>query len=141
MTSNRCCSLPGRSIESRGRNTANSTTMMATTRICMVMKFVHGRAGFSACARASESTLLPTPARLSLNNLVSQISCSGIDEFEKDLQNYSGGRHEQASQSGRQRERGEIQYNIAARGQQQIAQPQEHGHARPWRLALDRDAQ
>src|SRR5260370_3447256 len=123
MTSNRCCVLPGRSMESLGRSTANRTTMMTATRICMVMKWVHGRAGFSACARTSDSTLLPNPARLSLNNLVSQISCSGIDEFEKDLQNNSGRGHEQADQSSRQRERGEIQYNIAARGQQQIAKP------------------
>src|SRR6266446_2899060 len=122
MTSNRCCSLPGRSMESRGRNAANNTKMITVTRISMVMKLAQGRAGFSAWACTSESTLLPNPARLSLNNLVSQISCSGIDEFEKDLQNNSGYRHEQADQSSRQREFGEIQYNIATRGQQQVAQ-------------------
>src|SRR5229473_6405696 len=110
ITSNRCCSLPGRSMERRGRNTANNTKMITATRISMVMKLAQGRAGFSAWACTSESTLLPSPARLSLNNLVSQISCSGIDEFEKDLQNNSGHRHEQADQSSRQRERGEIQY-------------------------------
>src|ERR1051326_3632905 len=110
--------------------------MIAATRICMVMKLVHGRAGFSACACTNESTLLPNHARLSLNNLVNQISCSGIDEFEKDLQNNRGCRHEQANQSSRQRERGEVQYNIAARGQQQIAQPQKNGHSRAWRLTV-----
>src|SRR5580765_4561534 len=103
MTSNRCCSLPGRSVESSGRNTANNTKMITVTRMSIVMKFAQGRAGFSAWACASESTLLPSPARLSLKNLVSQISCSGIDEFEKDLQNNSGNGHEQSQSGGRQR--------------------------------------
>ena len=44
----------------------------------MVMKFAHGRAGFSACARTSDSNAFPNPARWSLNSLVSQSSCSGI---------------------------------------------------------------
>ncbi len=83
-------------MESRGRNKANNTKMITVTRISIVMKFAQGRAGFSAWACTSESALLPSPARLSLKNLVSQISCSGIDEFEKDLQNNSSCRHEQA---------------------------------------------
>src|SRR5437660_9619705 len=119
MTSNRCCNLPGRSIESRGRNTAKSAKMITATRISMVMKLAQGRAGYSAWACTSDSTQLATPARLSLNSLVSQISCSGIDEFEQDLQNNSRYRHEHADQSSRQRQRGEIQYNIATRAQQQ----------------------
>src|SRR5689334_22596923 len=126
MTSNICCTFPGLSTESRVRRTMNKTTMIAATRICMVMKLAQGR----ACAGKTKipSSALPRPARLSLKSLVSQISCASIsDQLIQDFDDNCGRRHKKTHQSGRQTDLGKPQYNIAGRGQQEVAQPEHNG--------------
>src|SRR5579871_3520015 len=102
MVSKICCVLPGRSMESRGRKKAKSTMIIAATRICMVMKLVQGRAGCSAWTWKIPRIQLPRPARYLLNRTVSQVSDSGIQQLEQDLQNDGGGWHKKADQPGRQ---------------------------------------
>src|SRR5579859_3845646 len=110
MTSKLCCSLPGRSIESRARNMAKSTTMMIATRISIVNEVDHGR---SIVFRPNIArTPLATPARWSLNRAVNQGSCSGIDKFDQDFQYYGRGWGKQSHQSGAQTDFGKLQYNI-----------------------------
>src|SRR5437870_4885767 len=124
MISKLCWSLPGRSMESRARRIANTTTMMIATRISVASDVDQGRS--AVFCPASDSTVLATPARWSLNRAVSQGSCSGIYEFDQDFQDHGGRGHKQTHQSSRQTDFGKLQYSIRAQSQQQVAKPQQH---------------
>src|SRR2546425_13117124 len=125
MTSKACCSFPGRSMESWDRRIANRATMMSATRISIDSDVDQGRS--TVFNPNSASAELAIPARWSLNRAVSHGSCSGIDEFYQDFQDYGGGGREQAHPSGRQTGFGKLQYRRRAQAEQQIAQPPQHG--------------
>src|SRR5579871_726508 len=95
---------------------ANTTMMIATTRISMVIQFSQGCAGSVAGCPIAASNESSGPARKRLNRAVVQTSVSAcIDEFDNDFQDHSRRRSEQP-QSGR----GEVQtkilnYNVSER--------------------------
>src|SRR5438067_947670 len=135
MTSKACCSFPGRSMESCDRRIANSTTIIAATRISIDSDSDHGRS--DVFWPASESTALATPARWSLNRAVNHGSCSGINNFDQDFQDGGRGGREQSHQSGVQTDFGKLQYSIGAPAQQEVAKSQQYDRARsgrpsPW---------
>src|ERR1700730_10184102 len=136
MTSKACCNFPGRSMESCDLKIANSTTIMSATRISIDSEADHGRS--MVFWPNIVSTALATPARWSLNKAVNQGSCSGIDKFDQDFQDYGRGRYEQSHQSGVQTDFGKLQYSIRAGAQQDVAKSQEYGHACTRRLPAGR---
>src|SRR6266550_3047229 len=139
MASKACCSFPGRSIESCDRRIANTATMISATRISIVREVDHGRSAVFKPKRAS--TALATPARWSLNRAVSHGSCSGIDKFDQDFQNYGSRGREQTNQSRRQTDFGKLQYSIPSQPHQEVAKAQEHGHSCSRRLPAGHFAQ
>src|ERR1700679_3170649 len=89
-------SLPGCSTESRERKIANSTRMIATTRISMVIQFSHGCAGSAAGWPSPARNEASGPARKRLNRTVVQTSASAcINEFVDDFEDYRRARHQQ----------------------------------------------
>src|SRR3984893_6246600 len=136
MTSKACCNFPGRSMESCDLKIANSTTIMSATRISIDSEADHGRS--MVFWPNIVSTALATPARWSLNRAVSQGSCSGIDKFDQDFQDYGRGRYEPSHQSGVHTDFGKLQYSIRAQSEQQITKAQEDGQAQSRRLPARR---
>src|SRR5437773_363030 len=93
-----CCSLPGRSTESRRLRTANTITMIKMTNSSIVIQLLHGCVGSCRTPTAS-STLLAGAARNLLKSVVVQTSTStsdAIDHFVEDLDGYRDPGHQQS---------------------------------------------